>query len=129
MTPPANPVRWFEIHVQDMPRARAFYERVFGFPLQQLSMPGSEAGPEIWAFAGHPQGSGAPGALVRMEGVDSGGNAVMVYFSSEDCAVEHARALEAGGTSIKPKTSIAPFGCIAIVTDPDGNRIGIHSMA
>lgn len=125
MPPPANPVRWFEIHVQDMPRARAFYERVFQRPLQQLA----PDAPEIWAFAGAPEAGGAPGALVRMEGVESGGNAVMVYFGSEDCAVEHARAIEAGGTSIKPKTSIAPFGWIAIVGDPDGNRIGIHSMA
>ena len=125
MPPPANPVRWFEIYVQDMPRARAFYERVFGYPLQQLSA----ESPEIWAFAGHPEGSGAPGALVRMEGVESGGNAVMVYFSSDDCGTEYARALEAGGASIKPKTAIPPFGAIAIVADPDGNRIGIHSMA
>lgn len=125
MPPSENAVRWFEIYVQDMARARAFYERVFGRPLQQLSA----SGPEIWAFAGHPEGSGAPGALVRMEGVDSGGNAIMVYFASDDCAVEHARALEAGGTSIRPKTPIPPFGCIAIIGDPDGNRIGIHSLA
>lgn len=125
MPAPHNAIRWFEIHVQDMPRARAFYERVFGRPLQQLSA----SGPEIWAFAGHPDGSGAPGALVRMEGVASGGNSVTVYFASDDCAVEHARALEVGGTSILPKTAIPPFGCVALVGDPDGNRIGIHSLS
>lgn len=125
MPAPANPVRWFEIHVQDMPRAKAFYEQVFATTFVQLSM----EGPEIWAFAGHPDGTGAPGALVKMDGVDSGGNSVIVYFSSEDCAVEHARAIGAGGTSIKPKSVIPPFGFIALVRDPDGNRIGIHSMA
>lgn len=26
----SNPVGWFEIYVQDMPRAKAFYEGVFG---------------------------------------------------------------------------------------------------
>ncbi len=25
-----NPVVWFEIHVENMPRARAFYERMLG---------------------------------------------------------------------------------------------------
>jgi len=123
MTAPHNPVRWFEIHVQDMPRAKAFYERVFG----RTFLPLTTGSPEMWAFSGHPDGAGAPGALVRMDGFDSGGNAVIVYFSSDDCAVEHARALEAGGRSVKPKTSIAPFGYIALVLDPDGNRIGIHS--
>lgn len=125
MTPPANAVRWFEIYVQDMPRARAFYEQVFGRSLMNLAMEGVE----IWAFDGHPEGGGAPGALVRMEGMSSGGNSVLVYFASEDCAVEHARAVAAGGGSIKPKTAIGPYGFIALVTDPDGNRIGIHSLA
>ena len=54
---------------------------------------------------------------------------VIVYFSSNDCGVEHDRTVEAGGQSIRPKTPIPPFGCIAIIRDPDGNRIGIHSMA
>jgi predicted enzyme related to lactoylglutathione lyase len=64
-----------------------------------------------------------------MDGFDSGGNSVIVYFGSDDCGKEHGRALEAGGQSIKPKTPIPPFGFIALIRDPDGNRIGIHSMA
>lgn len=124
MPHPENAVRWFEIHVQDMPRARAFYEHVFGRTLVNLAMEGVE----IWAFDGHPAGGGAPGALVRKEGMASGGNSVIVYFSSQDCAIEHDRVLAAGGGSITPKTAIGPFGFIALVTDPDGNRIGIHSL-
>ena len=31
-----NPVRWFEIYVQDMDRARKFYETVFQTELQRL---------------------------------------------------------------------------------------------
>jgi hypothetical protein len=31
-----NPVCWFEIYVQDMARAKAFYETVFGVPLTRL---------------------------------------------------------------------------------------------
>lgn len=128
MSVPPNAVRWFEIYVQDMPRAKAFYEQVFGRTFQQLTLGGPDQ-PEIWGFSGHPEGAGAPGALVRMDGFDSGGNGVIVYFSSSDCAVEHARAIKAGGQSIKPKTPIPPFGFIALVRDLDGNRIGIHSMA
>ena len=33
---PSNPVGWFEIHVQDMPRAKAFYESVFAVQLHKL---------------------------------------------------------------------------------------------
>ena len=32
-----NPVRWFEIYVQDMERAKKFYETVFQTRLQCLS--------------------------------------------------------------------------------------------
>lgn len=128
MSAPANAVRWFEIYVQDMPRAKAFYEHVFGRTFQQLAIGGPDQ-PELWAFSGSPDGSGAPGALVKMNGFESGGNSVIVYFGSEDCGVEHDRAIEAGGQSIKNKTPIPPFGFIALIRDPDGNRIGIHSMA
>jgi predicted enzyme related to lactoylglutathione lyase len=31
-----NPVGWFEIYVQDMARAKRFYEAVFKLKLQQL---------------------------------------------------------------------------------------------
>lgn len=128
MSVPPNAVRWFEIYVQDMDRAKAFYEQVFNRTFLQLSLGGPDQ-PEMWAFSGHPEGVGAPGALVRMTGFDSGGNSVIVYFSSSDCSLEHARAIAAGGQSIKPKTAIPPFGFIALIRDPDGNRIGIHSPA
>ena len=32
-----NPVGWFGIHARDMARARAFYENVFGQPLQEVA--------------------------------------------------------------------------------------------
>ena len=43
-----NPVNWFEIYVQDMERARKFYENVFGVTLKKLET----VTPEIWAFPG-----------------------------------------------------------------------------
>lgn len=119
-----NPVGWFEIYVQDMARARAFYEAVFGAPLTRLE--NTEL--EIWAFPMQQEGYGATGALVRMPGFESGDNSVLVYFSCADCAVEAAKAAEAGGRIHKAKTSIGPYGFIALVTDSEGNMIGLHSM-
>ena len=71
---------------------------------------------------------GAAGALVRMEGVPSGGAGTMVYFSCEDCAVEAAGAAEAGGSVFRPKMPIGEYGFIALVRDTEGNVIGLHSM-
>jgi predicted enzyme related to lactoylglutathione lyase len=119
-----NPVGWFEIYVQDMSRAKTFYESVFGGQLSKLESPGIE----IWAFGMSPDGYGAPGALVRMPGLPSGGNSVLVYFRCEDCAVEAAKAASAGGRIVKPKFAIGQYGYIVLVTDTEGNMIGLHSM-
>jgi len=71
---------------------------------------------------------GAAGALVKMEGGPSGGNAVLIYFNCEDCAVEEGRVVAAGGQVDKPKMSIGEYGFISLVRDCEGNMIGLHSM-
>lgn len=122
----ANPVNWFEIYVQDMPRATAFYEAVLGLKLETLHAP--MAGLEMNAFPMSMEGPGAAGALVKMEGVPSGGNSTLVYFRCDDCGVEAARVEGAGGRIFKPKFPIGQYGFIALAFDLDGNMFGLHSM-
>ena len=119
-----NPIGWFEIYVQDMVRARAFYDSVFATRLERLEGPDIE----MWAFPMEPDRPGAPGALVKMEGFPSGGNSTIVYFTCSDCAVEAKRASESGGKIFKDKFSIGQYGFIALVLDTEGNMIGLHSM-
>ena len=121
-----NPVRWFEIYVQDMVRARRFYETVFATTLQQLNAPAGEL--EMWAFPMAMDSGGCAGSLVKMEGFPSGGNSTLVYFGCEDCAVEAARVASAGGKLFREKMSIGEHGFIALAIDPDGNMLGMHSM-
>ncbi len=128
-----NPVGWFEIYVQDMDRAKSFYENVFQVTLEQLPPPTAPEGNpcggemEMWTFSMSDQEYGAPGALIRMDGVPSGAGGTMVYFSCEDCAVEAARAAESGGNTFRDKMSIGEYGFIAIINDTEGNMIGLHS--
>lgn len=119
-----NPVGWFEIYVQEMPRAKSFYEAVFGAALTQLS--GGEV--EMWAFPMGSEAPGASGALVRYAGFKSGDNSVIIYFVCDDCAVEEAKAVKAGGKVHKTKFAIGQYGFISLVTDTEGNMIGLHSM-
>jgi uncharacterized protein len=119
-----NPVGWFEIYVQDMTRARAFYEAVLGVTLTPLSVDTLE----MWAFPMDVAAPGASGSLVRAPGVPSGGNSTMIYFSCADCAVEAGRVEAAGGRLERPKMSIGQYGFIAMAYDPDGNLFGLHSM-
>jgi predicted enzyme related to lactoylglutathione lyase len=119
-----NPVGWFEIYVQDMPRAKRFYERLFRVTLQRLESPDLE----MWSFPMHPEGSGCTGALVKMVGKDSGIGGTIIYFVCDDCAQEAARAVAEGGQVQRAKMSIGQYGFIAFVLDTEGNMIGLHSM-
>jgi len=124
-----NPVVWFEIYVQDMARARKFYEAVFGCTLESMGSPGGELGnTEMMSF---PMEMGAPGTggmLIRMEGVPSGSGGTLVYFGCDDCAEQQSRVETAGGQIHKPKFAIGEYGFCALVVDTEGNCIGLHSM-
>ena len=119
-----NPVGWFEIYVDDMDRAKAFYESVFGVQLSKLENPEVE----LWGFPMNMDGYGASGALVKMPGFRTGGNSVLVYFSCPDCAAEAAKAAKSGGRIQKEKMAIGQYGFIALVIDTEDNMIGLHSM-
>ena len=119
-----NNVGWFEIYVDDMTRARAFYEAVIGVKLEKLEGPDVE----MWNFPMDPEGAGSSGALVHMPGFPAGGNSTLVYFSCEDCGVEESRVVPAGGKIEKEKFSIGPYGFVSLVYDTEGNMIGLHSL-
>jgi len=120
-----NPVIWFELYVNDMTRARAFYESVFELTLEPMA----DAGMEYYAFPMQNDQVGAGGALAKMEGMAPGGGGTLIYFSCNDCAVEESRVEGAGGTVIKPKLSIGAYGFMSLVLDTEGNTIGLHSQA
>lgn len=120
-----NPVGWFEIYVSDIEKATKFYEAVLGIPLTELPAPTAEL--KMKTFPMEQGAAGAAGAICQMQGVPSGGNSTLVYFSCQDCATEAARVEPAGGKLFKPKFSIGEYGFIAIFSDPDGNMIGLHS--
>ena len=119
-----NPVGWFEIYVQDMGRAKVFYETVFDVTLEKLN----DEQPELWKFPQTMTSYGASGALASVEGMPSGGNSTLVYFTCENCANELSRVVQAGGKIMKEKFSIGEYGFIAIAFDTEGNMIGLHSL-
>jgi hypothetical protein len=120
-----NAVRWFEIYVQDMARARRFYENVFDVKLEQIG----SGDLEMWSFQMAGDKPGAGGALVRMPGVPSAPGGTLVYFGCDDCAVEASRVEKMGGKIQRAKMSIGPYGHIVLAVDTEGNLIGLHSMA
>ena len=128
----SNPVVHFEIYVEDMTRAKAFYEAVFEAKLEQMPNPTPEMEMDMWFFPMDKDTGmssyGAGGMLVKMDGFTPGGGGTLVYFGCDDCAVQAARAAEHGGSIFQEKTSIGEHGFCAVVRDTEGNLTGLHSM-
>ena len=127
-----NPVVHFEIYVQDMERAKAFYEAVLEISLEKMPAPTAEMDMDMWFFPMDKETGmssyGAGGMLVKMEGFASGGSGTLVYFGCDDCALQAARAAALGGSVFQEKASIGEHGFCALARDTEGNLIGFHSM-
>ena len=101
-----SPVVWFESYVEDIERAKKFYEDVLQTKLEKLNNPALE----LWGFPMIKDGVGCSGALVKMPGFASGGNSTVVYFNCADCAVETARVAKAGGRIQRETFSMGEYG-------------------
>jgi len=126
-TNPNNPVVWFEIYVDDFDRAIKFYETVLDTNLSAMPDP-SNAGLQMASFPLRENAPNATGALIKMEGVKAGGNSTIVYFESQDCAIEAGRVSKAGGKIFKDKMAIGEHGFMSLCVDTEGNIFGLHSM-
>ena len=122
-----NPFGWIEIYVQDMARARRFYEAVLATRLEEHpAPPGMDI--DMLFFPARMDAPGSGGALVKMDGVSPGVGGMLAYFVCEDCAVESGRVEAAGGKVFKPKFPIGDYGNCALCYDSEGNLFGLHSM-
>lgn len=117
-------INWFEIPVTDFARAQRFYEQVFNVKLRVEDMHGMKMG----VFPHTDPATG--GALTQMEGCTPGDSGVVIYLhGGKDLSAPLQRAVAAGGTVVLEKMPIPPNGFIALLTDSEGNRIGLHSMS
>lgn len=124
--PIPNAIGWFDIYVDDMDRATAFYQTVFERRLEPLEDPTGNT--VMRAFPADMNAYGAAGALVKSPHSRPGAGGTMVYFTVEDCAVEQARVVAAGGKILRPKFSIGAFGWVALCLDSEGNAMGLSSL-
>ncbi len=121
-----NAVGWFDIFVDDLSRAVAFYEAVLGAKLEEMGDPTGES--QMMSFPAEMSAYGAGGALTKAPHGSPGVGGTIVYFMAEDCAVNEARVAAAGGQVIRPKFSIGEFGFVTLCMDSEGNMFGLNSM-
>jgi uncharacterized protein len=125
MTKP-NAIGWFDIYVNDLDRAAAFYESVLGQKLEHIGDPTGET--MMRGFPTEMTAYGAGGALVKSALARPGAGGTLVYFSVEDCAHNQARVAAAGGKVLRSKFSIGTFGWVSLCEDTEGNPFGLNSM-
>lgn len=121
-----NAVGWFDIYVDDLDRAVAFYEAVLGTKLEQMGDPTGES--QMMSFPADMSAYGAAGALTKSPHAGPGVGGTIVYFMAEDCAEPEARVADAGGMVVRPKFSIGEFGFVSLCQDSEGNMFGINSL-
>jgi len=121
-----NPVVHFEIPADDVARAKAFYENVFGWKIQQFPMP--PGAPEYYGVTTRKQGeAGIDGGLMKR---NMPGQPFANYVQVKAIDDFVGRIAANGGALIMPKQEIAPgMGSIAVFKDPEGNLMGLYQPA
>jgi len=122
-----NAVGWFDIFVDDLERATAFYEALLDITLEPMGDPTGES--QMMSFPADMTSYGAGGALTKSAYGRPGMGGTVIYFMAEDCAIPQARAEAAGGVVIRPKFSIGEFGFVCLLQDTEGNLFGVNAMA
>ncbi|HVY73900.1 MAG TPA: VOC family protein [Puia sp.] len=120
----ASRVIHFEIQADDVDRAKSFYEKVFGWKIDQM-MTAEEGGMDYWGLKTGPDGTpGINGGLYQRPA----DNKLYTY----DCTLQVDdidQAIEAvkknGGKIRGDKMEIPGVGWFAGGTDTEGNRFGI----
>ncbi len=111
----AHPVAWFEIHGKDGAKLSSFYQSLFGWKVDSNN-------PMNYGMIDTGAGEGAIGG-----GITSGEESpwVTFYVSVPDIDAAVASVSKLGGTVIMPPDAVPGGPTIALVTDPEGNRIGL----
>ena len=118
----------FEIHVNDMERAKTFYGEVFGWSFQDWS---DYAGmPYFGAVTGNENEHGIAGALMQRQSAPpethQALNAFACTIGVENYDLTEAKIIENGGKLAMPKFALPGMAWQGYYIDPEGNTFGIH---
>lgn len=120
-------ISWFEIPATDLDRASRFYETIFSTSLIPLDLDNIK----MRMFPLQDMMDGVGGAVVDSNGFHkpSSTEGPLIYLNGNPDLQQVLDRIEgAGGKIMVPKTQISEeYGYMAVFTDTEGNRIGLHS--
>jgi len=114
----ANPFVHVELLTSDVPRARDFYSRLFGWKLQDVPMPGNSTYTMIDVGGGTGGGmtpNPAPGTPSHW----------LAYVGVDDIDASTKKARELGAKVVLDVTDVGDFGRMSIIHDPTGGTVAM----
>ncbi|HMR84612.1 MAG TPA: VOC family protein [Niabella sp.] len=119
-----NLISIVEIPVTDFPGAVKFYQTILGVTIEEINMDGNQMGIL-------PNDEGTVN-VVLVKGSDykpTTDGAVLYLNAGNDLQPMLDKIGQSGGQVIVPKTEISPeMGYFALFIDPEGNKLGLHSI-
>jgi predicted enzyme related to lactoylglutathione lyase len=120
-----NAINWFEIPVKNFDKTKKFYETILDNELQIMEAMGMKSA----FFPAEMETGGIGGCIIQGEGYEPSPKGSLIYLNGgDDLSIPLSRVEAAGGKIILPKTAIGHNGFMAHFTDPEGNKVGLHSM-
>lgn len=111
---------WFEHLSADIPKARKFYDALFGWHTESIPM-----GAQRYSMILNGDGTTSEGIGGYRSVEATARPAWMSYISVEDVDATYAVALAAGANAVSPPTDFGPFGRGATLIDPTGAAFSI----
>ena len=114
----ANPFVHVELHTSDLPKAKAFYSKLFGWKLQDQSMPGGGTYTMIDV------GEGTGGGMMTKMSPEAPPH-WLAYVGVDDVAASTRKARELGAKVVMEKTEVGEYGFMSVIVDPTGAHIAL----
>ena len=127
MSKQANKVAYFELPADNVARASAFYNTVFGWNTPPMGNGGVFALTTAADARGNPTEAGGINGDIspRSAGLDR--PLLMILVDSLDAHLQAVK--DAGGNVTHPAQKEAAFGLVwAVISDTEGNRIGVYAF-
>ena len=112
-----NPFVHVELNSTDVAKAKAFYEKLFDWKLQDTPMPEG-------TYTMIDPGGGTGGGMMQhpMPGAPS---VWLPYVHVDDIATSTAKARSLGATVIVDSMEVTGEGTLSVITDPTGAALGL----
>jgi uncharacterized protein len=115
---------WFEHSSADIPKARKFYDALFGWHTESMPMGGQR-----YSMILNGDGTTSEGIGGYRNGAASERPAWMSYISVDDVDGRYAAALAAGASGVSAPADYGPFGRGATIADPAGALVSLWKSA